>query len=140
MSFREKTAWITIVAIVVVSLMYWFHVGNPFKPSGGIWVLHSLAASLIVYLLIELIGWAVLRWRHPRDAREPRDERERLIDLKAIRFAYYTFAVSAFAGVFVTLHVVDSGPVAVATMVLMAFVLSQLAKHFVRIAAYRRDA
>ncbi len=55
-----------MLAIIAVSLMYWLHIPNPFT---------SQPAPL------------VLRWRYPRDAREPRDERERLIDLRALRVA-----------------------------------------------------
>lgn len=138
MSFREKTAWITLLAIVAVSLMYWFHVPDPFVSSSGPRVLHAMGASLVAYLLIELTGWLVLRWRYPRDAREPRDERERLIDLRALRVAYHVFLTAAMGGVFVTLHLVGAGPVAVGMVVFMAFVLSQLAKHAARILLYRR--
>jgi hypothetical protein len=138
MSFREKTAWITLVAILVVSLMYWFHVPNPFASSSGPRVLHAMSASLVAYLLIELTGLLVLRWRFPGDARTPRDERERLIDLRALRVAYYAFLAAALAGVFVTLHLVGASPVAVGMAVFMAFVLSQLAKHASRIVLYRR--
>jgi hypothetical protein len=38
-------------------------------------------------VIVSLMYW--LRLRNPRDAREPRDERERLIDLKALRIVYY---------------------------------------------------
>lgn len=138
MSFREKTAWVTLFAIMAVSLLYWLHIPNPFVSSSGPRVLHAMGASLAAWLLIELAGWLVLRWRYPRDAREPRDERERLIDLRALRVAYYAFMAAAMLGVFVTLHLVGAGPVAVGMVVFMALVLSQLAKHATRIILYRR--
>ena len=97
MSFREKTAWVTMIAT-----------------------------------------WLVLRWRFPRDAREPVDERERFIDLKAMRVAYYVFAAAAFTGMFITLHLASAGPVAIAMTTLMAFLLSQVVKHAVRIICFRR--
>lgn len=140
MSFREKTAWITLVAILVVSLFYGLHVPNPFRPGSGPGVLHVMGASLLTYVLIEFVGWLVLRWRFPRDAREPKDERERLIDLKALRVAYYAFLVAALGGVFVALHLAAAGPVAIGMVVFLAFVLSQVAKHGARIVCYRRDA
>lgn len=140
MSFREKTAWVTLIAIVVVSLLYWMHVPSLLEPHSGRWVLHAMGASLATYILIELVAWIVLRLRNPREAREPRDEREKFIDLKALRIAYYTFAVGALGGMFVTLHVAGAGPVAVGMAVFMAFVLSQVVKHAARIAYYRRGA
>ncbi|HWL62685.1 MAG TPA: hypothetical protein VNQ32_07800 [Steroidobacteraceae bacterium] len=138
MSFREKTAWITLLAVVAVSLLYWFHVRNPFVPHSAPHVLHAMGLSLLAYLLIELIGWLVLRWRHPRDAREPRDERERLIDLRALRVAYYVFLSAAMFGVFATLHLAGGGAMAAGMAVFSAFVLSQACKHFARIVLYRR--
>lgn len=138
MSFREKTAWVTLCAIVFVSLLYWFHVPSLFEPQPGLWVVHAMGASLTAYLVIEVVAHVVLRLRHPRDARLPKDEREQLIDLKAIRIAYYVFATGALCAIPVMLHLAGAGPVAMAMAVFMAFVLSQIVKHAARIAFYRR--
>jgi purine-cytosine permease-like protein len=138
MSFREKTAWVTLLAILAVSLMYWFHIRTPFEPHHTLTFVHAMGASVIAYLLIEVTAWLLLRWRYPRDAREPKDERERLIDLKAIRIAYYVLAVGALAGIFVTLHVAHTGQLDVGMVVFMAFLLSQIVKHAARIVYYRR--
>ena len=140
MSFREKTAWVTLCAILIVSGMYVFHMPTPFKPHHPLSVLHAMAASLLAYLLIEVVAWMVLRWRYPRDAREPKDEREKLIDLKAQRIAYYALAAGSMVAVFVTLHVAGAGPVAVGMSVFMALVLSQVIKHAARIVYYRRGS
>jgi hypothetical protein len=138
MSFREKTAWVTLTAIVLVSLMYWFHVPSLLEPHPHGWVLHAMGASLAAFVLIEVVAYGVLRLRNPREAREPRDERERLIDLKALRIAYYVFVAGAIGGMFFALHVAGTGPVAVGMVVFMAFVLSQVVKHAARIVYYRR--
>jgi hypothetical protein len=138
MSFREKTAWVTLCAIVIVSSMYWLHVPSLLEPHPGHWVLHAMHASLAAYVLIEVVAYVVLYLRSPKEARTPRDERERLIDLKALRIAYYVFLVGAMAGMFVTLHLVGAGAVAVVMVVFMAFVLSQIVKHAARIVYYRR--
>ena len=142
MSFREKTAWVTLIAIVVVSLMYWFHVRSLLEPHPGRWVLHAMGASLAAYVLIEIVAYIALYLRSPQDARTPKDERERLIDLKSLRIAYYVFAIGALGSMFVTLHVagVGSNPVAVGMVVFMSFVVSQIVKYAARIAYYRRDA
>jgi hypothetical protein len=138
MSFREKTAWVTLCAILAVSLLYVFHMPMPFGPNPARHVLHAMGASVLAYLLIEFIAWFVLRWRNPRDARVPKDEREKLIDLKAIRIAYYVLATASLAGIFVTLHVANAGDVAIGMAVFMAFLFSQVVKHAVRIVYYRR--
>lgn len=140
MSFREKTAWVTLCAIVFVSILYWLHVPSLLEPHPGRWVMHAMGLSLASYIVIELIASLVLRLRNPQDARTPIDERERLIDLKALRIAYYVLATGSVVGVFVTLHLVGGGEVAVAMSVFMAFVLSQIVKHAARIVYFRRDA
>lgn len=140
MSFREKTAWVTMCAIVLVSVFYWLYIHTPFLPHSAPRLLHAMGVSFLVYLSIELVAWLVLRSRNPRDAREPKDEREKLIDLKALRFAYYTLAASALIAVFVTLHVVGAGPATLGMAVFVAFLLSQVVKHAVRIFHYRRGS
>src|SRR6185369_14855442 len=104
MSFREKTAWVTLCAILAVSVMYWLHVPSLFEPHPHLWVVHAMGASLAAYLLIELVAYVVLRVRYPRDARLPRDERERLIDLKAIRIAHTVFVCGVLLAAILILH------------------------------------
>lgn len=140
MSFREKTAWVTLCAIVAVSLMYLLHMPSPFRPHPQLQVIHAMGMSILAYLLVEAVARALLRWRNPREAREPRDERERLIDLKAMRVAYYVLVAGSLVAIFVTLHVAGAGAVAVGMAVFMAFVLSQVVKHAARIVYYRRGS
>ena len=140
MSFREKTAWLTLCAIVIVTLMFWYHAPPEFNSHSHRWAMLALLVSLGTYVLIEVVGYVVLRLRFPRDAKTPKDERERLIDLKALRFAYYTFVIGTFGGIFVLLHVVGAGPGHIGTAVLAAFVAAQVVKHAARIVYYRRDS
>jgi hypothetical protein len=140
MSFREKTAWITLFAIVIVSLMYWFHIPSLFAPHSPRLVLHAMGASLVAYILIEAVSYMVLRLRNPQDARTPKDERERLIDLKSLRIAYYVFVCGSLIGIFMALHLVGAGAVGLGMTVFGAFVLAQLGKHIARIVYYRRGA
>jgi hypothetical protein len=140
MSFREKTAWLTLCTIVAVSIMFWLHAPAAFNAHSHRWVMLALVLSLGTYVFIEVVGYLVLRLRNPRDARTPKDERERLIDLKALRFAYYTFVIGTFGGIFVMLHVMRAGPGSIGTAVLAAFVAAQIVKHVARIVYYRRDS
>jgi hypothetical protein len=81
MSFREKTAWATLCAFLLVSLLYFVHVPRLYQPHPGLYVLHSVGICLAAFILIELVAYLVLRLRYPNEARTPKDERERLIDL-----------------------------------------------------------
>jgi cytochrome b561 len=140
MSFREKTAWVTFVAIVVVSLMYWLHVPNPFEPHRQGWVLLALSVSLGTFVLIELIAWLVFYLRNPKETRTPKDEREQMISLKATRIGSWVFTLGTFIAVFVTLHLAGAGTVAMGMSIVAAFVLAQLARQAAIIVYHRRGA
>lgn len=140
MSFREKTAWLTLIAIIVVSLMFWHHAPPTFEASTHHWAMKALWVSLGTYLVIEVVGFLVLRFRNAREARVPRDERERLIDLKATRVAYHAYVLGSFGGMYLMLHMVGAGPGTIGLVVVVAFVFSQLARHAARIVYYRRDS
>jgi len=139
MSFREKTAWLTLCAIVIVSLMFWLHAPPRFEAQTHHWAMVAFLLSLGTYVLIEVVGYLVLRLRYPGDARTPKDERERLIDLKSLRVAYYTFVIGNFGGMFFMLHVAGAGPGSIGLVVVVAFVCAQAAKHTARIVYYRRE-
>lgn len=140
MSFREKTAWVTLIALVAVSLMYWFHVPSLFTAHRHGWILTALGLSLAAFLLIEAVAWVVLYLRNPREARTPRDEREQLIELKATRIASWVYVVGSLTAMFVALHMAGAGPVGVAMSVVLAFVLGQVVRHAAIIIYHRRGA
>src|SRR6478735_6218152 len=99
MSFREKSAWVTLIAIIVVSAMYVFHVRRVFEASH--WAFMAMLASVGAFVLIEVVAWLVLRLRNPTEARTPKDELEQLIELKALRIAAYVYFIGSFAAVFI---------------------------------------
>ncbi|MBI1361039.1 MAG: hypothetical protein GC155_12250 [Alphaproteobacteria bacterium] len=93
MSFRETSAWITLISITLcfgvyygalltglVSIRTWgpLHLGI-----GCIVALVALQAGLNLAVAI----------RNPKEARTPRDERERLIDARSHTIGYYVMMV-----------------------------------------------
>jgi hypothetical protein len=101
-------------------------------------VVFALAASVAVYVLIEVVAHIVLRMRNPEDADAPMDEREKLIDLRALRIAYYAFVVLTFTSIFISNHIVGAGTVALSMAVTIAFVAAEVIKNAARIVLYRR--
>jgi hypothetical protein len=75
MSFREKSAWITLIGILLVSALYFLHVPTPFTRGPGLWELHVLGLAIALFIAIEVIAYIVLFLRYPKDARTPKDER-----------------------------------------------------------------
>ena len=83
MSFREKSAWISLLTMALVYGRYYWRVLH--QAGGGTGDLLMTVVALVVLQVGLTIAAAI--WT-PRDANAPVDERERLILLKATRTAY----------------------------------------------------
>jgi hypothetical protein len=136
MSFREKSAWVTLTAILLVTVLYFLHVPRLFDPNPSPWTLHIVVLSFATFIVIEVVAHIVLYVRYPKDARTPKDERERLIDLKATRLAAYVYVVGSFLALLTPHHGADG--FAVGVFVLMAFVIAEVVNYTARIVYYRR--
>ena len=90
MSFREKSAWISILSMAGIYGYYFISVIRSGRwgdsRAGGL--LGTVVALAIVQTVLT-VAVAVLS---PRDARAPQDERESLIALRSTRFAYGVLA------------------------------------------------
>jgi hypothetical protein len=137
MSFREKSAWVTLTAILLVFLLYVLHAPHLTDP--GLWEVHILLACIVAFVVIELVAYIVLRLRYSEDARTPKDERERLIDLKAIRLAARVYVIGSFLAVLFGLHLAHDGR-AVGSLILVAFVIAEIVNYGARIYYYRSGA
>jgi hypothetical protein len=134
MSFREKSAWITLIAILLVCALFVFHAPRLSHPGGGDF--HTLLACIAAFVVIETVAFFVLRLRYPEDARTPIDEREQLINLKATRLASGCYVIGSFLAV-LTLHR-GASAVMIGYFVVLAFVIAEILKYGARIVYYRR--
>jgi hypothetical protein len=134
MSFREKSAWVTLVAILLVSALFVLHTPRLSHP--GPWDFHALLACIAAFVVIETVAFLVLRLRYPEDARTPIDERERLINLKATRLASRCYVIGSFLAV-LTLHH-GASAVMIGYLIVLAFVIAEIIKYGARIIYYRR--
>ena len=139
MSFREKRAWVTLLALIGVVALFWLHIppSEMLAPPESIWVLHVLMLMIATFITIELVTYIVMRIRSPREARTPIDEREQLIALKSTAVAFYVFAVLSIGGIFVTLHA-GATEVGLGFVVLLSFVIAEIVNYALRIHYYRR--
>ena len=137
MSFREKSAWISFVSILLVFGAYFWNVNRvlggeverraAFKVSAGL---------LVAFVLIEILLHIAVAIQAPNEARAPKDERERLIEMRATRVAFQVLVVGALAGVGL-MHVTSSAWV-VGQHVLLAVVVAELVKFGGQILYFRR--
>lgn len=136
MSFRERSAWITLIAILIVTVMYFLHVPRVFDPTIDEWPHIAMALSLGAFVVIELVAYTALRLKYPKDARAPKDERETIIELKAMRLAAYVYVAGTFLAMLTPHH--GANGLAVALFVFMAFVIAEIVNYVARIVYYRR--
>ena len=139
MSFREKSAWISFFCLfafagvwlrnIIRVEIYHVHEGNPML------AFFSLLGALI---LSEILLHIVVAVRDPKEARTPKDEREKLIDLKAARVAFYVLMAGAWLSIG-TLHL-NFDRLRIADSVLGAIIVAELVKFATQVALYRRDA
>ena len=138
MSFKEKSAWIIFITTLITALSYFTVLGLSF--AGYVrysTVLNLLVALMLGLLVVQIVAHVLVAAREPAEAKVPTDERERIIGWKADRVGYYTLIVGALLGI-VTIHLGARAP-DIAHAVLLAFVLSQLAKYGTVVRLHRRD-
>jgi hypothetical protein len=135
MSFREKSAWISLILILIVFGPYFMRVGWAFAGKthvhGG-----TQFGLILLFVVLEIVIHVAVAVRSPRDARAPKDEREDLIDLRATRTAFYVLFGGALLAIF-TLHF----PVNVwmlSQFVLFSVVVAEVVRFSSQIRLFRR--
>lgn len=85
---------------------------------------------------LPIVLHAAIAMRSPRDTQTPKDERERLIEMRATHIAFYVLITGALAGVAV-IHVRNSAWL-MQQVVLFAIVLAEVVKFGLQVAFYRQ--
>jgi hypothetical protein len=101
-TFREQSAWISFVVILVAFGIYFglltAHLLRPeSSPHPHFFGLFMLLVAAVVVL--EVVLHILVAIRSPSDAGAPVDERDRLINLKAARVAFYVLMTGAFLSI-----------------------------------------
>jgi hypothetical protein len=131
MTFREKSAWITLIAIVLVFGGYWTILLTQRLPTTQ--AVELLAGLIVVKVVIIIIAHiAIAIWASP----EPRDERDRLIELRSPRNAYYVLISGLVLMMGVAL--VGAPMLVVVNGLLAALVLAEVVRFASLIVSYRR--
>lgn len=85
MPFREKSAWISVLSMSGIYGLYFWSAIHTVPDSFHFGRFVETVVALVIVQIVLTIAAAVF---NPRDAQAPRDEREKLIDLRATRVAY----------------------------------------------------
>ena len=135
MSFREKSAWISLTLIVLVFGPYFWLVGRTVAGADHVHA-GTQFALIALFVVLEIVLHIAIGLQSPRDARAPKDEREILIDLRATRVAFYVLFVGALFSIF-TMHFRTTVWMLSQT-VLLSIVIAELVKFASQIVLFRR--
>jgi hypothetical protein len=139
--FREKTAWLALIAMVVAFGPYFAIVAASVLPRETLpdvreLVLFGVAA--VAMAIIQGIGYLYLSRVSPEEARTPPDERDLAIMRRAMSVAYYVL-IAGVIEVGVIMPFNSSGWVII-NAALFAIVVAELVRNSVIVFSYRRQA
>src|SRR5260370_22283120 len=87
MSFREKSAWISMLSMSGIYGFYFWSVVHAGPKAGG-FHFGSLLETIIALVVLQIVLTIPVAIFTPKAAKAPRDERDKLIELRAMRVAY----------------------------------------------------
>jgi uncharacterized membrane protein len=136
MSFREKSAWISILSISGIYGFYFWSIIY----SGRRGDLHAggLLATIIAIAVVQAVLTVAVALFTPKEASAPQDERERLIELRAARFAYAALATSVACACY--FGGFDPPVIFNTNTLLFILVMAELLRSGCQIVQYRRGA
>lgn len=141
MPYREKTAWLSLIAMAVAFGPYFAIVeaSSHSRPSGAsLRQLGLFAVAAVVQMAILGLGHLYLNRGSPGEARTPLDERDITIMRRSISFAYYVL----IGGMILVGCVMpfNSSGWTIVNAALAMIVLAEVAHYGVVVMSYRRQA
>ena len=136
MSFREKSAWITLVTVLLCFGAYFGAIVTGAVGGEGLGAMHLLLACAVVLVVLQIVLHRIASATTPKDGRAPADEREVLIQHRARSFGYYVLMGFSLA-LFLPVHFGHSA-IQIANFALLGVVLTTLAVAGAEIVMFRR--
>lgn len=140
MPYREKIAWLTLIAIVVTFGPYFVYVrlSPPGEALPNLRQLGLYAVAAIAQMLILGVGHLLVRRGAPEDARMPLDERDRAIMNRSMKTAYYVL-ISGMILVGCVMPFVSTGW-SLVNAALFMIAVAEVVRHSIIVFSYRRHA
>lgn len=137
MSLREKSAWITLVTVVLCFGVYYGAVFSGAAPVRSLAMLH-LALACILTLIVLQVGLSILAAvTTPKDGRGPRDEREKMIQARSHTIGYYVLMVCTGALIIPT-HSRGVSMIDITNYAFLGLVISTVVVAIAQIVMFRR--
>ena len=138
MSFREKSAYVMLVA--VLAAVVWFGAAVYDPSNTRTWLSETteplILGVLLILTIVAIVGHSIVAARNPEEANAPFDERERQIVATARSFGYNTLIAGVLAS-FGLLHVNGSLHI-FAHLISFSMLFSWLAFYGSQIVLFRR--
>lgn len=103
MSFHEKSAWISLLSMSGIYGFYFWSVIHAGPHAGGVHF-GGLLGTIIAFVIVQIVLTSAVAVFSPKEANAPPDERDKLIELRAMRVAYAGLstgiALACFFGAF----------------------------------------
>ena len=138
MSFREKTAWISLVSTGAIYGYYFTKIGGDIGRTGTFGFVPFLVGTVVVLVIVQVVLAIALAISSPKDAKAPRDEREQLIAVKARAIGFHVISAGTF--VVCLLAAVRPSPFAVINALLFVLVVAELVCAASQVVQFRRSA
>ncbi|MEO8113267.1 MAG: hypothetical protein ABI655_02725 [Phenylobacterium sp.] len=97
MSFREKSAWITLFTVLVCFGAYFGSIATGRVSGRGLETVHLLLLCVAGLVVLQVALHLAAALTTPRDGRAPKDERERLIQWRSQSLGYQVLMVLVLA-------------------------------------------
>ena len=135
MAFREKSAWISLLATLFVYGVYFFFFGRALAEGRSFGLGGPISMAVVALIVVQVVLTIVVAAFSPKDARAPEDERERQIQTRANSGAFYVLQVLVM---FAAVVVYFGDKWFIVNGIVFALAASQVAKYAAVIDGYRR--
>lgn len=136
MSFKEKSAWVCLIGILIVYGFYFVDVGVRINPDFPVEAFVNKQISLLIGIIITMIlGYSIVASMSKKPVDELEDERDKLISAQAGDLAGGIAIFGTIASVASMYQGVNQ--VEMANWILLAIVVAELARNGFKIAKYR---
>jgi hypothetical protein len=138
MSFRERSAWITLLTTFVCFGVYFGSVFLGVVSVHGFGMLHLLLLCVLALAVLQVSLTAIAARLAPKEAKALRDEREALIQARSHTVGYYVL-VAAVLAIFIPGHLATN-KVDLMNFALLDVVVAALAVSLTQVILFRRGA
>jgi drug/metabolite transporter (DMT)-like permease len=137
MSFRERSAWITLVSVLLCFGVYFGSIAAGHVSAHRFGTFHLLLHCVAALVLLQCLLHFVASRLSPGEGRAPRDERERLIAWRSHSIGYQALMVGVLL-LGAPVHFGRPSPPELMNLALLAIVVAVLVTTVAQIVMFRR--